>query len=147
MLPFKRYHIGIDAGQSTGLAVWDREALSLDYYRLTDFWGAYEFCQNYEPEETEVTIEAPKKNGRIFWDKYGEDRRGNPGMAASIGKRVGQVGREAELLAIGLRRHGFTVFERPPAGKKWTVRLCLRATGVHESNENVRDAIRFVWNT
>lgn len=145
-----KYEIGIDPGVNTGFAVWNQETKEIEEYGEFDFWEVYFKVQDYPVEETRVEIEMPKLIKRMFWDKYAakgvvpwkEFRK-----ALRISKNVGECGREAELMAEGLREIGYAIDERKPHGKKWNQAATESITGIHTnvSESNVRDAIRFVF--
>lgn len=149
-----RYHIGVDPGQPSGFAVWDRMRKAVVYYEKTEFWGILERLEDWPAIETEVTVEYPSLSRKVFQrpfnPKPGENiiqaARRELKIASQIGRRVGMVSREAELLVEAIERAGYRVNKRIPSGKKWDALDLEVYTGIDaRTNEDVRDAIRFVF--
>jgi hypothetical protein len=67
-----RYHIGIDPGVRTGVAVWDRQDRRFDQLLTTDIDTAWDIIQKYDPETTVIYIENP--NMRRWFGKSSRER-------------------------------------------------------------------------
>ena len=94
-----RTYIGIDAGQHTGVAVWDgKQFLSIV---TTDFWGAVSVIEQ-NPEAT-IYIEDPSQNRPVFgllglYSKTVGSHVQKLSALAKVAQNVGGVKRESELL-------------------------------------------------
>ena len=131
--------IGIDPGQSTGLAVLDpdhRHVLSV--YTFT-FWEAYEFVTNgFTPGKTLVVIEDGGLVSHIWSAKTVTTKR----AAMEAGRRIGRNNQDARRLIEGLRKAGFPVLANKPRRTKRTAAQVKELTGfTGKTNEHTRDAI------
>ena len=142
----QRYVVGIDPGEHTGVAVYDRDYKQFLAVRTMDFWTAFEFVTaNYEASETLLVIENGSLN-KFTNRQYTEDKSSATGER--ISRNVGMNNRESDLLIEGLRRQGFEVREfKPISGNgKWSPDQARRYTGyTGRTNEHVRDAMRLAF--
>lgn len=121
----KRFVVGIDPGVKTGFAVWDREGNRLITVETRDFWGVMLplilDTENLLPDAeirnttAEIIVEVAHY-APVFREQKAKGK--NQNHAARLAQNVGQVMREAKLLAEGLRQCGYTVREVKPLGKK-----------------------------
>ncbi len=128
--------IGIDPGKQTAVAVYDKELKRLIDVFMTDFWGVHEYLEsspdNYVIDKIIVEVPRTKSN----WHKKGCD---------ITSANVGGIYREAELLAEGIERMGYTVIRQHPQGKA-SHNYIKRLTGWNKrTNEHKRDAIMLCW--
>lgn len=126
----KPFVVGIDPGAHTGFAVWSREAQQFQKICTMDFWDAVFAITRSEtltPDNTVVVVEIAHLAPITF-------RRGKADSFATMdrmARNVGQVIREAQLLAEGLRRFGFDVIEHKPIGK-------VKTGGKYDADEDDR---------
>lgn len=132
--------IGIDPGTHTGVAIIAPDA-TMELKQM-GFWDTYHFLTRfYDRNTTAIVIEAGGENKRIY---HREAR--NWGAIAETGKRVGGANREAELLAEGLEKWGFTVIRVKPTKTKWTAAECAQITGyAGRTSQHKRDALRLAY--
>lgn len=138
LAPLKRYAVGIDAGTTTGIGVYDRDTNKIVAVKRTDFFGVLPWLNaNVRLSSTKIFVELPAKfmYARNDGVKNGRDRY----MADVGGNR-----REAQLLAETLRRAGLDVEQVSPVRqKKWDVFQFQAATKWHGvTTEHERDACR-----
>lgn len=146
----KRYVVGIDPGVKTGFAVWDRDGRRLLSVETADFWTVFFQISNapiLRPEDTVVVVEVAHY-APVFRERKAKGQ--NENHAARLAQNVGQVMREAKLLAEGLRRLGYEVIEQKPLGKAKKaaddVRDFERLTGWTErTSQHARDAARLCY--
>ena len=146
----KRYVVGIDPGVKTGFAVWDRDGKRLLSVETADFWTV--FFRIYgapilRPESTLIVVEVAH-HAPVFRERKAKGQ--NENHAARLAQNVGQVMREAKLLAEGLRRLGYEVVEQKPLGKAKNAAddrtQFERLTGWTErTSQHARDAARMVY--
>lgn len=131
----KRYSIGIDPGKKTGFAAYNIEKDTLDLQTL-DFWDVIrEMHIFYNPMTVhEVTVEVP--TSKHVWHGKGPNQK----SASKVGVNVGGVIREAELLAEGIRRMGFSVRTAHPRGKVNAAKFKTFTGYQGQTNEHTRDA-------
>lgn len=110
-----RYIIGCDPGVSCGIAIYDTMERKFLLVDTTDFWGAIDAARAYEPNEVLIVVEVAH-HAPTF--RHLKAKGQNVHMLSKIARNVGQVTREAQLLAEGLRRLGYKVIEKAPFGKK-----------------------------
>lgn len=110
-----RYSIGLDPGVNCGIAVYDRQARKFALVSSTDFWGAFDIVRAYQLTETRIVVEVAH-HAPTFRHLKAQGQNAN--TLSKIARNVGQVTREAQLLAEGLRRLGYQVIEKAPLGKK-----------------------------
>lgn len=123
------FRIGIDPGNNTGFAVWNEQESRFQVIETVDFWSAYGKVGTYPIDETMVVVEVPR--GKNNWT-------GDTQQITTL--NVGGVIREANLLAEGLRRKGYSVKEVHPRGKVDADGF-KRLTGYQgRTNEHNRDA-------
>lgn len=130
--------IGIDAGTTTGLAIYDPRAHNIIETHSTDFFGAFKYLKNLDREKYNVVVEVP---GEFVYKR----NDGEKGMSRDVMVfRMGGNRREAQLMAAGCRILGFTVKEvLPVRAAKWTADQLKRELGYSaRTNEHVRDACR-----
>lgn len=144
--PTSSYAIGIDAGSTTGLAVWDGNEEEIVELKTLSFWSCIQHViTEYPPGDDGPTIyiEDPTQIGAIY-DRH----RGSSGPKMwKIAQNVGAVKRETELLITKFEQLGYVVCAVKPAGKKWDAETCEQITGYNGSpnNQDVRDAIKLVY--
>jgi predicted nuclease with RNAse H fold len=146
----KRYVVGIDPGVKTGFAVWDRDGRRLLSVETADFWTVFFQISNapiLRPKNTLIVIEVAHY-APVFRERKAKGK--NVNHAARLAQNVGQVMREAKLLAEGLRRLGYEVVEQKPLGKAKKaaddVAQFQRLTGWTErTSQHARDAARMVF--
>ena len=119
--------IGIDPGKRTGLAIV-RDGYLRSLYTI-DFWSTYDMLASFSATDIKVVIEVPhnKKN----WH----------GVGAAVA--VGGVIREAQLLADGVERLGFSVTRVHPTGRGKKMKhaeFCKLTGWKGRTNEHARDA-------
>lgn len=134
--------IGIDAGVYTGVAVGTREGVEPIYWKLLDFWSAYDFISKFNPDHTGIVIEVP--TGHVIHHRVNENASGfgRDRQAANVGSNR----REAALLAERFESMGFAVARVKPTRTKWKADDLARHTGITaKTNEHTRDAIRLIW--
>lgn len=142
-----RYHIGIDGGVKTGLAVWDRETKKFDTLETVDFWQVVDllvkYCDRfYERENTVVYIEDPSQNKPVFMKKGANNRA----KIMKVAQNVGGVKRETELLIEGLERMLYTVKRIQPSSSKWDSKTFKSITGYKKRcSQHARDAAKLVY--
>lgn len=126
--------IGIDPGKQTGLAfAIDGKITELC---TVDFWTAYDRVRMWAPECVEIHIEDTSDLpviGRPHTNRHAHGK---------IGRNVGGVCREAELLISGFRRLGYTVIpHRNKKSSKMDAKTFNRITGWEgRTNQHQRDA-------
>lgn len=146
----KRYVVGIDPGVKTGFAVWDRNETNFKCVETLDFWAVYRGLTVgfvYSPANTVVVVEVAH-HAPVFRERKAKGL--NQNHAARLAQNVGQVMREAKLLAEGLRRCGYEVIEKNPLGKKKTAAddktQFEQLTGWTErTSQHARDAARLCF--
>ncbi|MBS1793637.1 MAG: hypothetical protein JSS81_07280 [Acidobacteria bacterium] len=138
----KRYAIGIDAGLTTGVCVYDRTTRKIAALFSSSFWEAYGLIlRDYTPEDTLIVVENPRKNF-----VYNRNSRQKTEVLTKIAFNAGENNREATLLIEGFGKAGFEVRTQTPEGEKWnaayfqTITRCDLRTNAHE-----RDAARLVF--
>lgn len=156
-----RFAIGVDCGQTTAMAIWDRyEARWTDLLTL-DWWEAVDFLRELaaEPGEYQLWVEDPGEVGNIYSrhvHAFVAAVRGGRGggwvlkeayRLLKIAQDVGRNKQDARRLieratALGLEVHALA----PIHQKKWDAKT-LAQLGVHEgrTNQHIRDAMRLAW--
>lgn len=141
-MPKKIYAIGLDAGVTTGVCVFDRRTRSISKLFSSSFWEAYAWIlQTFDPAETLIVVEKPRKNF-----VYDRNAKQESRVLTKIAFNAGENNREATLLIDGLEKAGFEVKTHTPDKEKWdaaTFRQFTRMAG--RTNEHERDAARLVW--
>ena len=124
-----QFHIGIDPGNSTGFAVYDRIEKKFLVVETLDFWMAYSKAQAYSVKDTRIIVEVSKTKANWQKDK-----------STTTSVNIGGVIKESKLLAEGFRRLGFYVETPHPRGKV-DASYFKRVTGYQgRTNEHMRDA-------
>jgi hypothetical protein len=156
-MPRKRYVVGIDPGVKTGFAVWDRKEKQFVSVETRDFWGVMIplilDTENLLPDvairntTAEIVVEVAH-HAPVFRER--KTKGLNENHAARLAQNVGQVMREAKLLAEGLRRCGYEVIEQKPLGKKGKAAddraEFERVTGwTKQTSQHARDAARMAF--
>lgn len=142
-----RYHIGIDAGKQTGIAVWDATEKKFDQLQTVDFWQVVDLLitgvdRRYCRTESVVWVEDPGLNRPVF-DKPGADNRRK---TLHVAQAVGSVKRESELLIEGLNRYMYEVRAVRPSTGKWTAKTFKKITGYPgRTSQHARDAAKLVF--
>lgn len=140
----KRYAIGIDPGETTGVAVYDRKEKRIVQVFTSNFWETYYMGKNIwlNFDEAVILIETAKRTG--IYARYHEKQQG--ALREKIAANVGSNAREADLLAAGLEKLGLDVRRVKPTAKKWDAKKLKMITGIaYRTNEHVRDAIQLCW--
>ncbi len=146
----KRFVVGIDPGVKTGIAIWDRDHKEFRQISTWDFWDtvfALTRSTIYTPDSCLIVIEVAHY-APTYSHLKAEGQ--NKNTLSKIARNVGQVTREAQLLAEGLLRFGYEVQEVRPQGKAKKaaddVRQFQRLTGwMERTNQHERDAARLCW--
>jgi hypothetical protein len=140
-----RYTIGIDPGEETGVAVYDRKEKRIVQVYTSNFWELYTTAKNVwknDFDDAILVIETPKRTG--LYERYNVKQ--GPALREKIASDAGSNAREADLLATGLERLGFTVRRVKPTNSKWDAKKLKMVTGIeHRTNQHVRDAIQLCW--
>ena len=117
--------IGIDAGQKTGVAVWDRKQfVSIE---TTDFWGAIGVIAGWLDSDNDiiVVVEDPSQNKPVFKivAVYGftkGNHQSKLAAAAKVAQSVGGVKRESELIIEYCIQNNIKVIPVKPTKKSMT---------------------------
>lgn len=143
----KRYPvtIGLDAGEHTGFAVYDRVAKAFSDLREVSFESAvWEITEKYKAAI--IVIEIP--NNKSVWHK---PNGANLAVIQRTAVNVGSVLREAELLKRSLTYFGkrigcdYEIRTKHPQGKV-DAKMFERITGHSgRTNQHVRDAGLLCW--
>lgn len=144
-----QYAIGIDPGQNTGFAVYDRKNNRLVDAQTLDFWRCYwHIINTYPPGSCRIYVEYTK-HLKIHQRHYAAARaiqqkngKGGQGTLRKILVDVGKVLGETDLLIQGLRLAGYHVEEAGVASKDtWTPVFFKAITRYeHEVSQHARDA-------
>lgn len=150
--------IGIDPGEQTGVARFDRFNNRIGAVHVFDFWDAYDWVMTHPKESTIVVVENGALNNFSF---HRADLRVREDLIARTGKsdadierkaqsradrNVGMNNRESTLLMRGIARSGYAVLQVRPQKTKWTQQECKLITSYpHTTNSHERDAIRLAW--
>lgn len=145
--PAPRFVIGVDPGAATGVAVYNRHAKKLDFFKTMTFWKFYDYVETIRVSPAWkfylFVIETPNSKRPVYArrdDVEGANRREK--VAANIGSNR----REAELLADGIERLGFAVRRVTPTHRKWSAVELKKYTGIDgRTSQHVRDAIALCW--
>lgn len=150
--------VGIDPGEQTGVARYDKFNCKIGAVHTFDFWDAYSWILTHPIESTIVVVE----NGSLNKTSYHRaDLRVREDLIARTGqsnldierkaqdrasRNVGSNNRESVLLMRGIARAGFAVLQVRPQKTKWDKNECAAITGyLHTTNSHTRDAIRLAW--
>jgi hypothetical protein len=157
------FAIGIDPGEHTGLAVFNRKENRLAEIYDLDFWRAYwHIINNYPPTDCRIYVECTKHlkiHRRHYWaaDKIGErvalqkgeaaGKKAQRGTVVKIARDAGGTIREAELLMQGLTLAGYQVIRGGVAQKdEWTEQFFQRITKyMGKVTQHERDATCMCW--
>ena len=137
--------IGLDPGQHTGFAVWDRRTRALQEVLTLDFWGAAARLDAAQRNgwQAEVWIEDARLISGIYRQRNVDADTGR--LAAAKGQSVGMVKAHCALLAEKAQLLGFPVQLIKPQGAKWDAAEFGRWTGwTGRTSEHARDAARLV---
>lgn len=141
----KRYAIGIDPGETTGVAIYDRKEKRIAQIYTSDFWQVYGIARTIwlnDFDDAIILIETAKRTG--IYARYHAKEQG--ALREKIAANVGSNAREADLLATGLEKLGFDVRRVKPTNSKWDAKKLKFVTGIeYRTNEHVRDAIQLCW--
>lgn len=137
------YHIGIDPGVQTGIAIWIHSRQRFLELKTSSFWPTYKLVIKYKRKHKDkllVTIEDPGLIPPIF------PRRGMSKMQMQkIAQNVGMNKAHAALMIQGLMKAGVQVQTVKPITKKWTDAMFRMITGVDKRvSQHVRDAAKLV---
>lgn len=138
----KTLTVGVDAGATTGIAVWSENYKLFRAVFSTDFKGAVRFFAEWTLKEMScVVVEIPPK--------FTYARNDVAAGRARDAKQKMQAGnrREAECLAAVLEVFGYEVARVAPVrAAKWTPEQLRRYTGYEKrTNEHMRDAARLAF--
>ena len=133
--------VGVDAGEVTGLAVYDARQNKITATHSTDFFGCFKFIRDFDKEAVNMVVEVPP----VFIYARNASQKGAVRDKHAI--LIGGTRRESQLLARGLRILGYRVKEvLPVRAKKWTAEQFKRELGFEgKSNQHVRDAARLAF--
>ena len=137
----KNLVVGVDAGCSTGLAVYDINLKQITETKTTDFFGAITFIKTLPKDQTKIIVEVP--SDFIYARNDFQSGKVRDKMAINIGA----VRRESQLLAEACRRCGYAVSEvLPVRAAKWTAEQIKRYLGIEgRTNSHIRDACRLAF--
>lgn len=138
----KRYIVGIDAGVTTGVALYDREEEAfIDFFSST-FWGVYfHEWEGVTTASATYLIERPRKG--IVYTSHGKH---HPRVMQNIAFKAGENNRESSLLVEGFRNLGYEVETITPSTTKWSAKKLEQVLGITQpTNEHSRDAIKIIW--
>ena len=146
------YFIGIDAGQQTGLAVWDvdgrmfaREHPDKPALLTTDFWSAYDLILTFEAGDVLIVLEDPSKNAPTFTHDVPRSERAAR-RREKISRNVGQNQREAQFLFEGLESRGYCVCRVRPRSQKFNAKLFKKITRYQgQTSQHVHDTSMLVF--
>lgn len=136
----KRFVVGIDAGVSSGLCIFDRECQMFTKLATTDFHEVYALAEKLDKDKFLIVIENPDSARAMYTrtDKY-DGGRYREKMAANIGSNR----REATLLIERFEACGFAVQKVTPKGGKWSAEQLKQHTGIAtRTSQHVRDAVK-----
>lgn len=142
-----RMAVGIDPGNHTGVCLYSRIEREVRALLTLTFWDAYLLTTTLfanHTSTTQVVLEQPSRNKPTFVKKgiNPDELRKRDKLSQNVGGNK----KEADLLAAGLYRVGFSIEEVRPTRKKWDQRTVKVYTGLTIStNEHTRDALRLVW--
>lgn len=127
--------VGVDCGESTGIAIYDCLQNKITQTHSTDFFGAFKFLKTLDREKVNIIVEVPATF--VYHRNSGEIGMSRDKMCFLMGGNR----REAQLLARGAKILGFTVKEvLPVRQKKWTAEQMKRYLGFDgRTNQHVRD--------
>ncbi|MEM6782223.1 MAG: hypothetical protein AAF624_00620 [Bacteroidota bacterium] len=155
--------IGLDPGETTGLAVYELRSKQLVACESGHFFDVQDRLADYaaSPQHLDRMLSGGLANLAQDWWRVAavviEDNRGLPVYARhdrqrgrkrdAIARNVGRVDRDVTLWVEWLRRRDFVVALREPIrGAKWDTETLQRLTGwTTPTNEHARDAARLVW--
>lgn len=128
--------IGIDPGKKTGIAVIDKDGITVD---TLDFWSVHDFVMSHDLKSIAVIIEKPRN--KAIYHQNGQNHK----AMGRTGVNVGSVIREAELLIARFLSKNILTVVVAPAGKLNAV-LVQRLTGyTGRTNEHNRDALMMAY--
>lgn len=131
--------VGIDPGQETGFAVYSLKQRNFEALMSISFWQVFDELDAYPIHQTKVVVEVPTTN-RVFH----QPAKGlGPLQRQSV--NVGRVLREAELMAEGVARLGFTTIKSNPIGKADKKRFQQITGFMGRLNQHQRDAGLLCW--
>jgi len=153
-----RLNIGLDLGQTTGLAIYDREKKDWSLVTSGLWLDMIRYIKTFSPDTCTIYIEDTRKIKAIYSRHMKEyERKINNSTInritmsdlrklAKIAQNIGGVKvlglRTQELLEI----EGYTVKMVPPVREpKWNARTALRMTGyTGQTNQHSRDSMRLI---
>lgn len=133
--------VGIDSGESTGIAIYDALSKKIIEFKTTDFFGAISFVKTLPKEQSKIVVEVPP--GFVYARNQFQNGKVRDKMCINIGMNR----RESMLLAEALRRCGYSVAEvLPVRAAKWTAQQIKRYLGIEgRTSQHVRDAARLAF--
>jgi hypothetical protein len=149
----KPFVLGVDPGQHTGSAMYDRTEDRLCWLVTWDFWKLYDnVVENMQSDQVVIVFEVPKVAGgfRLYqrFKEGGQEEVKAGGPQSKVAANIGANAREGTLLAQRFADMGFDVWIVPPPkrAKKWTAEDLYRETKfAGRSSEHSRDAARVAW--
>lgn len=137
-VPARRVHIGIDPGETTGLAILaGRRFMVLED---TTFWDAYwTVIWNYPPHlVARIDVEIATTTHTWHLKRM---KKPTLAKAAKVGQDVGSAREKGVLLADGFEAAGYKVRRQEPLGVGKDKRTFRMITGLTDNySEHVRDA-------
>jgi hypothetical protein len=153
--------VGIDGGQNTGFAVWNRTRTRFEHITTYSFWECIEelqslkeFCEK-EKHSLTVVVEDVSANKTTFkrkrLNKWAEDKgiELNERITNKISRNVGSVMRETDLLIEWIERAGIKLIKSKPNKNSMTKLSADTYKNMtkeqRETNQHERDASMLVW--
>ncbi len=149
------FNIGLDLGQTTGLAIYDRE--EREWHLVTSgLWlDMIRYIKPFPPDTCNIYIEDTRKIKAIY-DRHMKEyetkirtRRiemSDLRKLAKIAQNVGGVKKLCQCTQELLEIEGYIVKMVPPVREpKWNARTSMRMTGyTGQTNQHSRDAMRLI---
>lgn len=139
-------YVGIDPGQTTGIAVWDGKKIVKD---SCPFFGAIEIIDTwwqFHAPHIQVVIEDPNLNRPTFNRYQGKMDTKTILSMQKIAQNVGMNKRDAQLIIEYCERHFVPYRIVKPTTAKWDAKMLKALTGITDrTNQHVRDAIKLVY--
>lgn len=139
--------VGIDPGLKTGIAIINSETDEILEVSTSDFCSVFFRLQNLPARSRRdylLVIENAKLNKQTY-HRHRRAGRQNQGVTDRIGRGIGSVQRESELLVLLLQGVGYEVVQVKPdyGAKKWSRAELEQITGYTDhTSEHGRDAVR-----
>lgn len=140
-------HIGLDPGQSTGVAIWDSSKKEFLTIRTCDFWDAISVLMDAKDRHIDlmVTLENPDANKPVFRGKFAAHVDNNRKMD-KIAQNIGSNKRDGQLLAEFCANAEIPVVLVTPTKGKYTRETFEKLTKYTKpTSQHGRDAAMLVW--